>query len=97
MKAGLDRDLARLSKGQLVEEIIRLRNGIRKHRDSSRHELCWYHPKLWGLLPEKTDPEPVVPDWPQFLEGCVRFRKSLDKQAGNAPRTAEPYKGETIP
>jgi hypothetical protein len=87
-------DLARLSKGELVQEVIRLRNGIRKHRDSSRHELCWYHPQLWGLLPEKTDPDPVVPTWPRFLEGCLQFRKSLDEQAKSARRTAEPYKGE---
>jgi len=39
-----------------IDEVKRLRQGIRQHRDSSLHELCWHHPSLWGLLPEKTDP-----------------------------------------
>ena len=43
------------------------------------------------LLPEKTDPVPVVPEWPQFMRGCIRYRQSLDRQARNAPRTSEPY------
>jgi hypothetical protein len=86
----MDTDLERMSREHRVEEVKRLRQGIRQHRDSSRHELCWHHPTLWGLLPEKTDPVPAVPDWPQFLQGCVMYRQSLDKQAPNAPRTKEP-------
>jgi hypothetical protein len=70
---------------------VRLRNGIRQHRDSSGHELCWHHPQLWGLLPESTDPVPEVPDWPQFLRGCTRYRESLDRQLPDAPRTAVEY------
>jgi hypothetical protein len=54
-------------------------------------ELCWHHPKLWGLLPEKTDPQPKVPDWPQFLRGCVRYRQSLDEQLPDAPRTKDEF------
>jgi hypothetical protein len=46
---------------------------------------------LWGLLPEKTDPIPTVPDWPQFMEGCIKYRQSLDAQIPNASRTKEPY------
>ena len=44
-----------------------------------------------GLLPEKTDPIPVVPGWPEFMRGCVTYRQSLDEQAPKAPRTNEPY------
>jgi hypothetical protein len=44
-------------------------------------------------LPEKTDPVPVVPDWPQFLEGCLKYRRSLDEQLPHAPRTTAPYQG----
>ena len=54
-------------------EVQKLRQGIHPHRDSTLHELCWHHPDLWGLLPERTDPVPVVPEWPQFLEGCLRY------------------------
>ncbi len=88
----MDTDLEQMSRDQLIEEIKGLREGIRRHRDSTRHELCWHHPELWGLLPEQTDPIPVVPDWPQFIEGCVKYRKSLDEQAQDAPRTNERYR-----
>lgn len=87
----MDDDLDRMSREDLVREVKKLRQGIREHRDSTKHELCWHHPLLWGLLPEKTDPIPVVPEWPQFMAGCIRYRQSLDEQAPGAPRTREPY------
>ncbi len=89
----MDSDLAQMSKKQLIEEVKKLRQGIREHRDSTGHNLCWHHPGLWSLLPEKTDPIPQVPEWPQFLRGCLRYRQSLDEQAPKAPRTSESYKG----
>jgi hypothetical protein len=88
-----DRDLDSLSREQLIAEVRKLRARIREHRDSTEHELCWHHPKLWGLLPEKTDPIPTVPVWPEFLRGCIRYRQSLDRQAPDAPRTDQPYRG----
>jgi hypothetical protein len=91
METDLDTDLEGMSREQLVAEVVKLRAGIRAHRDSTKHQLCWHHPALWGLLPEKTDPVPVVPSWPQFLRGCVLYRQSLDEQAPHAPRTDEPY------
>ena len=89
----MDEDLHDLSREQLIDEIRRLRHGIRVHRDSSGQELCWHHPALWGLLPEKSDPLPSVPAWPQFLRGCIRYRQSLDEQLPGAPRTSEEMKG----
>lgn len=88
----MDDDLQEMSAPELRDEIKKLRAAIRAHRDSTKHELCWHHPALWGLLPEKTDPLPIVPDWPQFMQGCIRYRQSLDTQAPSAPRTAEPFK-----
>jgi hypothetical protein len=93
VEARMDEDLEGMTREELASEIKRLRAGIREHRDSTKHELCWYHPQLWGLLPEKTDPVPVVPEWPQFIRGCVQFRESLDKQVPSAPRSKEPYPG----
>jgi len=87
----MDEDLDVMSREQLMAEVRRLRHGIRLHRDSTLHELCWHHPELWELLPEKQDPIPVVPDWPEFIRGCVRYRQSLDTQAAHAPRSAQPY------
>jgi hypothetical protein len=88
-----DDDLQGMSRVELIAEARRLREGIRRHRDSSGQELCWHHPALWGLLPEQTDPLPAVPDWPQFLRGCVRYRESLDRQAPDAPRIQDEFPG----
>lgn len=90
----MDKDILEMNREALIAEVRRLRAGIREHRDSSGHELCWHHPKLWALLPEKSDPLPSVPDWPQFLRGCLRYRESLDRQLPNAPRTQEEFKGQ---
>ncbi len=87
----MDEDLDQMTRQQLIDEVKRLRAGIREHRDCSRHELCWHHPALWGLLSERTDPIPVVPAWPEFIRGCIKYRESLDAQAPGAPRTNEPY------
>jgi hypothetical protein len=87
----MDADLEGLSREQLLAEVKKLRRGIREHRDSTGHALCWHHPALWALLPEKSDPLPVVPDWPQFLQGCLRYRQSLDEQLPQAPRSDKPY------
>jgi hypothetical protein len=79
----MDNDLNTFSREQLIDEIKRLRAGIRAHRDSSGHDLCWHHPALWGLLPEKTDPVPAVPGWPQFMAGCILYRRSLDEHGAD--------------
>ena len=81
----MDDDLLELSRDELVAEVKRLRAGIRAHRDSSGHDLCWHHPQLWGLLPERTAPEVAVPPWPKFLRGCVKYRESLDRELPSAP------------
>lgn len=85
----MDQDLDALTREQLVSEVRRLRAGIRRHRDATGHELCWYQPDLWGLLPESTGPRPSVPEWPQFMRGCVHYRQSLDEQLPAAPRSTE--------
>lgn len=88
----MDADLDGMSREQLIAEARKLRQGIRVHRDSTGHDLCWHHPALWSLLPEKMDPLPVVPEWPQFLRGCLRYRESLDTQLPDAPRDDKPYR-----
>jgi hypothetical protein len=90
----MDEDLTNLDREALIAEVKRLRAGIREHRDSTEHELCWHHPQLWRLLPERTDPQPAVPDWPQFLRGCVRYRESLDRQLPRAARTNQEFESD---
>ena len=91
----MDEDLQKMSREQLIEEVLSLRQGVREHRDSSMHELCWHHPRLWGLLPDRTDSQPVVPEWPQFMSGCIRYRQSLDEQLAASPRTKEAFRQES--
>ena len=85
----MDEDIETWDRAALIAEVKRLRGAIREHRDSSGHELCWHHPQLWGLLPEGTAGIPEVPDWPQFLRGCIKYRESLDRQLPEAPRTQD--------
>jgi hypothetical protein len=87
----MDADLDALSREQLIIEIKRLRRPIRAHRDSTSHDLCWHHPDLWSLLPEKMSPAVTVPAWAQFMRGCIRDRQSLDEQAPSAPRVSTEF------
>jgi len=88
----MDDDLESFSQQQLIEEVKKLRHAIREHRDSSGHDLCWHHPALWSLLPEPIPPTIAVPEWPQFMRGCIKYRQSLDEQAADAPRHSEDFK-----
>ena len=85
----MDSDLDDLSRDELLAELVKLRNAVRVHRDSTGHALCWHHPALWGLLPEQSDVSPVIPEWPAFLRGCIQYRQSLDEQLPQAPRSPE--------
>jgi hypothetical protein len=87
----MDEDLSRMSREQLIDEVKQLRAGIRQHRDSSGPDLCWHHPNLWGLLPERVAPEVAIPPWPNFLRGCVKYRESLDRELPTAPVTEVEY------
>lgn len=81
----MDADLDAMSRNELIAEVKRLRDAIREHRDATGHNLCWHHPQLWDMLPEKLNPDIAVPPWPKFLRGCVRYRESLDRQRPDAP------------
>ena len=87
----MDDDLRGMTRDQLIEEIKRLRAGIRRHRDNSGHNLCWHHPELWRLLPEPMPLNIAVPPWPKFMAGCVAYRSSLDKELPGAPEDDVEY------
>ena len=89
----MDDDLESKNRETLIAEVRKLRAGIRGHRDSTGHDLCWHHPAMWALLPEKTDPAIAVPPWPQFMRGCIRYRQSLDKQAPGVPVHDQEFDG----
>jgi len=87
----MDADLDAMSRNELITEVKRLRDAIREHRDATGHNLCWHHPQLWDMLPEKLNPDIAVPPWPKFLRGCVRYRESLDRQRPDAPVLDEEF------
>lgn len=87
----MDDDLTNMNQTALIAELRRLRNGIRAHRDSSGHDLCWHHPQLWGLLPEPIPREIAVPPWPKFLRGCLKYRESLDREFPGARSHEQEY------
>ena len=89
----MDDDLDSMDREALVGEVRTLRAAIRRHRDATGHGLCWHHPDMWALLPEKTEPDIAVPPWPKFLRGCIRYRQSLDEQSGGAPAHDTEYDG----
>ena len=92
MEPDFDRDLDDWDMAALAAEVRRLRAGIPAHRDATGHDLCWHHPQLWELLPERVDPKIAVPEWPQFFRGCIAYRQSLDRQAPDAPRTTGEFR-----
>ena len=85
----MDEDLEKMSREELLTAARKMRSAIRQHRDSSGQELCWHHPALWSLLPDPPAQLPTVPEWPQFLRGCIRYRQSLDEQLPHASRSQE--------
>lgn len=87
----MDADLEAMDRDALIVEVKKLRAGIREHRDSTGHDLCWHHPALWGLLPEPVDPAIAVPPWERFMRGCIAYRASLDRQAPDAARHDKDY------
>ncbi len=78
MQPDPDHDLEGMTREALLVEVKKLRAGIRRHRDAEGHSLCWYVPELWGLLPDRLDPQPRVPPVGEFLEHCAAYRASLD-------------------
>ena len=89
----MDSDLNDMRRSQLIESLIKLRNAVRVHCDSSAHDLCWHHPELWNFLPEKSNVRQVVPEWPVFLLGFLKYRQSLDHQLPGALRYGEEFSG----
>jgi hypothetical protein len=67
-----------LENRELKKEVAKLQDGIRKHRDASGHNLCWFVPELWDLLPDKKEIKLSVPPKDEFLSCCRIYRDSLD-------------------
>lgn len=77
----LDQDIEFMSRDKLKQEIIKLRTGIRYHRDATGHDLCWWWPELWLLLPEKKMPENItLPSKEEFLGKCNEYHSACERE-----------------
>lgn len=83
-----DADLETFDRAALLSECRKLRAGIRVHRDSSGHDLCWFTPELWDLLPDQEEPRPAVPPRAEFLARCTEYRDSLPEGPSPIPPAA---------
>jgi hypothetical protein len=86
-----DADLESMGRDALLAAARAMRAAIRAHRDASGHDLCWHHPDMWALLPDAPAGGQVVPDWPQFMRGCVRYWAALDRELAGAPRSGREF------
>jgi hypothetical protein len=91
MGPDLDADLESMDRAALLAHAREMRAAIRAHRDSTGHALCWHHPDMWRLLQDRPPGGVTVPDWPQFLRGCIAYRQALDRELASAPRTRGEY------
>jgi GNAT superfamily N-acetyltransferase len=89
-----DSDIDEMTPEALRSALRHARAAIRTHRDATGHDLCWHHPDLWALLPERIAPTVAVPPWPQFLRGCVAYRASLDRELPDAPVHGNEYRND---
>ena len=71
----LDNDLCNMSIPELQDEIMKLRGGIRKHRDQKGDDNCWLDDQfyLYGLLPENMGADPQLPDKELMMVNCSRY------------------------
>lgn len=71
----MDVDLISMSKEELQNEVMKLREGIRKHRDQKGDENCWLDDQfyLYGMLPEKIKVDPELPPKELMMVNCSRY------------------------
>jgi hypothetical protein len=88
-----DPDIKNMSIAELEQEIMKLRNGIRKHRDQKGDENCWLDDQfyLYGLLPEKIKADPELPDKQLMMINCERYYECRKAGKGYIPLKELPH------
>jgi hypothetical protein len=71
----MDVDLQSMTLKELQDEVMKLRLGIRKHRDQKGDENCWLDDQfyLYGMLPEKLKVDQELPPKPLMMLNCSRY------------------------
>lgn len=85
-----------LSREELLSELVKLRNGIRKHRDEKGHDRCQIDDsELYNLLPDGIMADQRLPDDIEFLRNCQRFCSNRrDPNYNPHSELSEPQKQE---
>lgn len=69
-----DSDLPSMTPAQLRQEVQRLRQAVRKHRDTQENARCWHNDLvLYGTLSEEVKPGRMLGDEKQLLQNCQRY------------------------
>lgn len=69
-----DTDIVEFDRESLLQEVMRLRNAIRYHRDEKGDARCWLDDiKLYENLPETVPVDATLPPKEEFLGSCTRF------------------------
>lgn len=79
----IDKDLDNMSLIELQQEVMKLRNSIRYHRDQKGHDRCWIDDyKLYALLEDidQTSINYQMPDKKCFLDNCEKYYNERIRQ-----------------
>lgn len=69
-----DSDVKEMTLAELRREVMKLRHGIRKHRDTDENARCWHNDlALYGLLPEEEPPGKMMEPEEKLLVNCRRY------------------------
>jgi len=67
-------DIQFMTRQELKNEVTRLRNGIREHRDAHGNARCHINnTKLYAMLPETRPYDPMDVPRTEFLKNCEIF------------------------
>ena len=89
----MDEDVEQMSRDQLVAEVKRLRQGIRRHRDSTGHELVLAPPGLVGTTAGSDRPAARSAGLAAVPAGVHPLPAVAQRAGAGAPRTAEAFGG----
>ena len=69
-----DQDVLSMNTEKLIEEVLRLRNAIRTHRDQEGHDRCWLDDgDLYCILPEGLRGSQELPSLSEWKKKCAEY------------------------
>ena len=85
-----DEDLTEMTHSQLLNEAMRLRAEVRRHRGERGHDRCWLDDsRLYETLPAGGPAAIPLPPQKLFLANCSRYRH--DRQSRSITAAVDRY------